>query len=116
MSDRLISADKAKEVLKHLLYETAMNNDIDIAEIYEDIIENRLDTWIELIPTVDAVEVVRCKDCKYCDIGSYRGNCNLWDDGYGALVSMDDFCSQGERRKDETDSQEQLSKLQLSKL
>lgn len=71
---------------------------------------------VEEQPTVDAVEVIRCKDCKYCDIGSYRGNCNLWDDGYGALVSMDDFCSQGERRKDETDSQEQLSKLQLSKL
>ena len=54
MSDRLISADKAKEVLKHLLYETAMNNELDIADIYEDIIENRLNTWIELIPTVDA--------------------------------------------------------------
>ena len=54
MSDRLISADKAKEVLKHLLYETAMNNELDIADIYEDIIENRLDTWIELIPTADA--------------------------------------------------------------
>ena len=54
MSDRLISADKAREVLKHLLYETAMDNDIDIAEIYEDIAERRLDTWIELIPTVDA--------------------------------------------------------------
>jgi hypothetical protein len=64
MSDRLISADKAKEVLKHLLYETAMNNDLDIADIYEDIAERRLDTWIELIPTVDAVPVVRCKDCE----------------------------------------------------
>ncbi len=53
---KLIDADKAKEVLKHLLYETAMNN-LDIADIYEDIIENRLDTWIELIPTVDAVPV-----------------------------------------------------------
>lgn len=55
MSDRLVSADKAKEVLKHLLYETAMNNELDIADIYEDIAEKRLDTWIELIPTVDAV-------------------------------------------------------------
>lgn len=55
MSDRLISADKAKEVLKHLLYETAMNN-LDIADIYEDIAEKRLNTWIELIPTADAVK------------------------------------------------------------
>jgi hypothetical protein len=54
MSDRLISADKAKEVLKHLLYETAMNNKLDIADIYADIAENRLDTWLGLVPTVDA--------------------------------------------------------------
>lgn len=55
MNDRLISADKARQVLTHLLYETAMNNELDIADIYEDIAEKRLDTWIELIPTVEAV-------------------------------------------------------------
>lgn len=50
---------------------------------------------LRYVPTVDAVEVVRCKDCKYCD----RGNCTFWDDGYGAIVGMADFCSQGERRE-----------------
>ena len=56
-----------------------------------------IDAITENAPTVDAVEVVRCKDCKYCD----RGNCDFWDDGYGAIVSMDDFCSQGERKEDD---------------
>lgn len=102
MNDRLISADKAKEVLKHLLYETAMNN-IDIADIYEDIIENRLDTWIELIPTVDAVEVVRCKDCVYYNAS--EGFCEYLSNNYAPAVDMEenDFCSKGKRREDETD-------------
>ena len=106
MSDRLISADKAKEVLKHLLYETAMDNDLDIAEIYEDIIENRLDTWIELIPTVD---VVRCKDCKwykeskYSEIRPMRFCYRLRNndgDRVGYNWDENDFCSYGERRED----------------
>lgn len=46
-------------------------------------------------PTVDAVEVVRCKDCKF-----------LHDKGYCTLVTgmtrikHDDYCSRGERRND----------------
>lgn len=39
-------------------------------------------------PTVDAVEVVRCKDCRYFKL--YK--CRM---GYS---SHDDFCSYGERR------------------
>lgn len=53
-------------------------------------------------PTVDAVEVVRCKDCKQC-----RG----WKNAIGikwykcALLCTDiepnDFCSHGERKENE---------------
>jgi hypothetical protein len=51
--------------------------------------------WIVEAPTVDAVEVVRCKDCKF-----------LHDRGYCTLVAgltrikHDDYCSRGERRTD----------------
>lgn len=50
-------------------------------------------------PTVDAVEVCRCKDCKLrCpeSISVYR-HCAL----SGMMVDDDDFCSYGERRADE---------------
>ena len=54
-------------------------------------------------PTVDAVPVVRCKDCKYRfkNNGHSRDGCpiidaNIWMDG-------DDFCSHGERKDNETD-------------
>lgn len=55
---------------------------------------------IENAPTVDAVEVVRCKDCKHwrentlwCDMNSRDRE--TWHNWY-----EDDFCSYGERRTD----------------
>ena len=56
---------------------------------------------IEDSPTVDAVEVVRCKDCKHNSLNRIIGNtyCNL---GIG-LSQLYDYCSHGERGEDETD-------------
>ena len=51
---------------------------------------------IEKAPTVDAVEVVRCKDCRHADNECLYGLvCNM----FGAFVSGDDFCSSGRRRE-----------------
>ena len=49
-------------------------------------------------PTVDAVEVVRCKDCKRYQLDSifHVGFCD------GKRRKDDDFCSYGERKEDET--------------
>lgn len=50
--------------------------------------------WIDNAPTIDAVPVVRCKDCKH------------WLKGDGSCfhhADYNDFCSNGERRDDETD-------------
>ena len=55
--------------------------------------------WIDKASTIDAVPVVRCKDCKYRfkNNGHSRDGCpiidaNIWMDG-------DDFCSHGERKE-----------------
>lgn len=91
---RLIDAEEAKEILKHLLYETAMNNSGGASLICEDIAEYRLDTWVGLIPTVDAEPVrhghwvlagymgqgTRISKCSICgsqtpDDGNYCSNC-----------------------------------------
>ena len=62
-----------------------------------------IDEVIENTPTVDAVEVVRCKDCKHSkDInimgGTYQKHCKL---SYGLpCVEPNDFCSYGERREE----------------
>lgn len=56
------------------------------------------------MPEVDVVEVVRCKDCKYCiDSTCYLSNLNK-DMIYSAnihLTDKDDYCSYGERREEQ---------------
>ena len=53
---------------------------------------------VEEMPTVDAVEVVRCRDCKHCDPENYH-----CDHPMGTAAPLrrkpDDFCSYGERKE-----------------
>lgn len=54
-------------------------------------------------PTVDAVQVVRCKDCKHSEHWYGDKNlCYLWSET-GIDVFEDGYCSYGKRREDETD-------------
>lgn len=56
---------------------------------------------LENAPAVDAVEVVRCKDCAFYDFGecdNYRMDVS---DGAHFYPYPDDFCSYGERRADD---------------
>ena len=50
---------------------------------------------IENAPTVEAAEVVRCKDCKYLMFSDCYGECS---NGHMGIVRPDDFCSHGERK------------------
>lgn len=56
---------------------------------------------IEQAPTVDAVEVVRCKDCKhkYYNEHTEMYCCEQWADGFDTAVRDDEFCSRGERKR-----------------
>ena len=51
-------------------------------------------------PTVDAAEVVRCKDCEFCYYNSSNDTykCRSMNGMY-RTVKADDFCSYGERRE-----------------
>ena len=57
------------------------------------LVQNTID-YLRKQPTVDAVEVVRCKDCK----DYHKNTCPLrtW-----AYTKPDDFCSYGERKDNE---------------
>ena len=48
-------------------------------------------------PTVDAVEVVRCRDCKWFEQNGSKehGNCSK----HLALAYLTDYCSWGERKE-----------------
>lgn len=52
---------------------------------------------LEELPTADAVEVVRCKDCEY-----WRGEGKYCD--YDMSGLSDDYCSWGVRRAKDEDS------------
>ena len=66
---------------------------------------NEHDHFIKMIydaPTVDAVEVVRCKDCKHCcfDLsGRDVHYCMNEKGGFIMRRKLDDFCSYGERKE-----------------
>ena len=53
-------------------------------------------SFIDAAPTVDAVEVVRCRDCKHLMFSDCYGECGK---GHMSIVSPDDFCSYGERKE-----------------
>lgn len=73
---RLIDADKA-------LWFVPMNKRIEYAK------------WIDAQPTVDAVPVIRCKDCEHwqCDDSeSYCDELGIFD------TDMNSYCSYGKRK------------------
>lgn len=56
----------------------------------------------EMPPTVDAVEVIRCKDCKHWQKSSI--NYNEYVCYWGGYVKQeDDFCSWGRKKEKEND-------------
>ena len=75
---RLIDLDS--DYIQETLYRRGFKTRQDIEE------------WLNNAPTIDAVPVVRCKDCKHND----KGFCV----GYHAHhdIMPDDFCSYGERK------------------
>lgn len=51
---------------------------------------------IEEAPTVDAVPVVRCRECKHLVFSDCYGECG---EGHIGIVGPDDFCSYGIREE-----------------
>ena len=76
-------------------------------------VQAALRSMIDNAPTVDAVEVVRCKDCKHwheetgwCDQHSWfieedGEPCHPWESNNWKMLNEDDFCSYGERKDNE---------------
>lgn len=62
--------------------------DADLAPIY---LNDAACEQIKSMPTIDAVPVVRCKDCKYWD----HGDCYRLE-----LNRPDDFCNYGEVKEE----------------
>lgn len=98
---RLIDADQLlqklqKDPLFPFVEEYGITRVIEAAPTIVDLVDEQ--------PTVDAVEVVRCKDCKYGEPNGQHGcKCYHYKLYETHEMSPNDFCSRAERRKDETD-------------
>ena len=82
---RLINLDS--EYIQEAIYRRGFKTRQDIEE------------WLNSAPTIDAVPVVRCKDCKFGDWDSEPNDamvCMRTKDGFWR--SGNDFCSFGERK------------------
>lgn len=61
------------------------------------VVHRKIQQLIADTPTVDAVEVVRCRDCIHCDPENYH--CDHYMGTAAPLRRKpDDFCSYGERK------------------
>lgn len=98
---RLIDAERLKA---HYCWWAGGGREMSIDEA-----KKTFDTIIDVQPTVDAVEVVRCKDCRHFHynkvyevdgIPLIMGNlvCDKW--GNGCRTAENGWCYLGERRED----------------
>lgn len=93
---RLIDAD---ELFKNGI---KINDDINLPLLLDVV------NQIRKAPTIDAVPVVRCKDCIHAYINSFsafRGVClckrlTNKSEGIQMIMRQDDFCSYGERKEE----------------
>lgn len=89
---RLIDANRALEIVRE--------QGIAHPNVYY--LTNYAMAILQEAPTVDAVEVVRCRNCKYGDWDSKPDDamvCMRTKDGFWR--SGNDFCSYGERKEDD---------------
>ena len=83
---RLIDLDS--DYIQETLYRRAFKTRQDIED------------WLNSAPTIDAVPVVRCKDCKFGDWDSEPHDamvCMRTKDGFWSDNDGDDFCSYGRK-------------------
>ena len=104
----LIDANRLYDAAEEKYMEDRSKTDNVIARAMLSNARRRIQMLIAYAPSVDAIPVVRCKDCKY-----YRnhpnGLCYLHTEpkenergysGEAVCVEPDDFCSYGERREE----------------
>ena len=114
ISDAYFAVEKAIRALerseKHIALDTgglisrdALKRSIENAKRLG---KNAIDYYINQQPTIDAVPVVHCRDCKYAEIESYWTYCKLehteaLENEKARTCTSDWFCADGERKDDE---------------
>lgn len=95
---RLIDADALKE--DYRMADDCKDCKTNVRDCEYDRVYTKMDFcgWLDDAPTVDAVEVVRCRDCRHRHKDGFGSGyvCTYHVCSFG--VKDDDFCSKGERK------------------
>ena len=104
---RLIDADALKEGIKELKRSPWYNNNINPSwrQGIKDAVHVVETLCIDEEPTVDAVPVIRCKDCKFSKAYYHGSESNLGMFTYLCTqglygMNADDYCSRAERKEE----------------
>ena len=94
---RLIDADAMKRVYQEVLCSHVACID---CSFFMDDKYCRFETMLSEAPTVDAVPVVRCRDCKHYATADFDGNILCGCTLHSAMldITADSVCSYGERK------------------
>ena len=95
--DDLISRQALLNDIEELKQSPWFNDDNYFA-IRKDALSCVVELCVKKAPSVDAVEVVRCKDCKWWK--KWARTC-AWYSYSHIMIHADDYCSHGERKTDE---------------
>lgn len=112
---RLIDADKMAVEESEAYISALCQIKDDLTRSVNAVVHTKIQRLIADTPTVDAVEVVRCKDCRHSDDECHKDGLRYCmrgikaDDynGTGCIYPIElvvrdvDYCSYGERRKEE---------------
>lgn len=103
---RLIDADKfINTAIENQTITYTVKDIIELNAKKLEVVFAELKDIVDHQPTVDAVEVVRCKNCKHASmtIGGQCKYCSFWSEMFDANEQLyldgDDFCSNGERKE-----------------
>lgn len=91
---RLINANAFKVFLEGVRQDYIEENTFS-SDFAANVIETVQDNYLELAPTVDAVEVVRCKDCKD------HNRCEMEDLLVEFQCIENAYCAAGEKKTNE---------------
>lgn len=88
---RLINIEEALHAVEH---------ELDMIDHVPQWVSDRLVKALRGVPTIDAVQVIRCKDCKQCRktilFGHFATVCDYWI----KLTDEDGYCHHAERKEE----------------
>lgn len=92
---RVIDADAMKRVYQEVLCSHVACID---CSLFMDDKYCRFETMLSEAPTINAIPVVRCRECKHCDPENYHCD-HPMSTAAPLRRKPDDFCSYGERKE-----------------